>query len=280
MNILSWNIQATKGCDDVYNPARIIDQIKDTGNLDVICLQEVARHIPSLGSEDQLTLISSQFPTYAVVWAPGFSVPGIAGQCSEFGNLTLIKKTLLRNSRVHSLPSPKVEEPQIPRTMAESIVAVGDTVLALFNTHLAFHSSVERVSQIRAITRLRDQVLSKSDADSRRERSGIFGYVDHVDSVLLCGDLNISLTSNEYAEQIRDQQWLDCWERQPGVAENDFPSRQPTCGCFDRTQWQQGPHVRDYFLATSNIAQAVTRVSVDVNTDASDHQPVLLELAL
>ena len=45
-------------------------------------------------------------------------------------------------------------------------------------------------------------------------------------------------------------------------------------------QWPQGAHTRDYFLATENIASKTIQVEVDVNTDASDHQPVLLEIAL
>ncbi len=127
MKILTWNIQATKGCDGFFDTSRIIAEILKFGPVDVICLQEVARHIPSLGSEDQVAHFSKQFSDFDTQWAPGFSVPDESGARSEFGNLTLVRKPLLKNARVHNLPSPLIADLQIPRTMAEVVVGGKDT---------------------------------------------------------------------------------------------------------------------------------------------------------
>ena len=277
MNILTWNIQATKGCDDLYDVNRIIEVIKHYGDLDVICLQELARNIPSLNSNDQPTLIANQFAGYELIWAPGFSVPDQSGNRSEFGNLTLVKQALLKNARTHMLASPFVEEVQMPRTMAEVVIDTGHYEFAIFNTHLAFHSMLEQVAQLSDLTHLRDQITSKANGTNNIQADGPYIYNNSIQGVILCGDLNIDSESSEFKTHIIDEQWVDCWDMQDyeGTLE-----RQPTCGCFDSDQWAQGPHVRDYFLATDAIAKKTTKLSVNIETDASDHQPLLLEIDL
>ncbi|MEE9333284.1 MAG: endonuclease/exonuclease/phosphatase family protein [Granulosicoccaceae bacterium] len=277
MKILTWNIQATQGCDGNYDKNRTIERIKNFGDLDVICLQEVARNIPSLNANDQLALIAKQFTGFEVIWAPGFSVPDAAGIRCEFGNLTLVKKPLLKNARTHILASPAVGEVQMTRTMAEVIVDAGERGIAIFNTHLAFHSMLEQVAQLNDLTHLRDQIISKINKTNDARASGPYIYADSAEGVLLCGDLNIDSDSDEFKTHIINEQWYDCWDMQ---IRHENLERQPTCGCFDSVQWPQGPHVRDYFLATEATARKTTNVTVDVETDASDHQPVLLDIDL
>ena len=268
------------GCDNRFDATRIVNRIKAFGDLDIICLQEVSRYIPDLNSDDQLELIGSQFPGYEHVWAPGFSVPDGQGRRLEFGNLTLVKPNLLVYSQVHSLPSPPVKTLQMPRTMAEAIVTIGDKQLAVFNTHLAFHSSEEQIAQITELTRLRDQLVAKSEAPTADEAAGPYTYLPSSNSIILCGDLNVDADGELFTDHISAKNWIDCWTVQSRFDTERIPERQPTCGCFDHAQWPQGPHVRDFFLATENIASRTIRVEVDVETNASDHQPVILEISL
>ena len=51
-----------------------------------------------------------------------------------------------------------------------------------------------------------------------------------------------------------------------------------TCGIFDLKQWKKGPHCRDYFFLSHSLAQKINQVSVNTETDASDHQPIRLVL--
>lgn len=280
MKILTWNIQATKGCDGIFSPSRIISDIKNFGDLDVICLQEVARHIPTLGSTDQLSDIAQQFSDYYTHWAAGFSVPNTVGKPSEFGNLTLVRKPLLKNARVHNLPSPATKELQLPRTMAEVVVIGKQFDIAIFNAHLAFHSSKERIEQLKALNHLRDQIMTKTNLPQRPDASGPFVYGDTSQAVILCGDLNVSSDSSEFNEHISSKNWSDCWDMQLNTVGSARNVRQPTCGCYDRIQWPEGPHIRDYFLVTQNIAQKTNSVKVNVDTSASDHQPVFLDIAI
>ncbi len=59
MRILSWNVQYGKSPGHGSNFLRTLDYIKSLGEFDVICLQEVARHMVDYclpGQEDQLQL--------------------------------------------------------------------------------------------------------------------------------------------------------------------------------------------------------------------------------
>lgn len=70
-SILTWNIQCGLGCDAAHDLERIAGQIKNNGDPDVICLQEVVRFMPELDagrSEDQVALLSGLFPGFAVMY--------------------------------------------------------------------------------------------------------------------------------------------------------------------------------------------------------------------
>ena len=51
----------------------------------------------------------------------------------------------------------------------------------------------------------------------------------------------------------------------------------PTCGIFDHDQWPMGAHCRDYFFLTDGLRRSLGRLVVDTSTNASDHQPLMLE---
>ena len=279
MNILSWNIQATKGVDGRFDVMRIAELIKAYGDLDIICLQEISRHIPDQNNDDQLALIGGLFSNHKAVWAPGFTVLDGDQRESQFGNVSLVKPSLLKKAQVHSLPSPVVDTLQMPRTMVELLIESNDHRFTLFNTHLAFHSETEIASQLRALTSLRDERIAKSRQKTPSGLHGPYAYSAPSEEVILCGDLNVDANSELYDKEVARQGWIDCWEMQSTSA-NKANGRPPTCGCFDAEQWPQGPHVRDYFLATSGIASKTKKVEVNVETDASDHQPVFIELTL
>ena len=55
--------------------------------------------------------------------------------------------------------------------------------------------------------------------------------------------------------------------------------RDATCGIFDRNQWEEGPHCRDYFFVSNNFAHRLDSITVNLTNRASDHQPVLLTIS-
>ncbi len=280
VKIVSWNIQATKGCDDRYDFQRIVDAINDFGDVDVICLQEVSRHIEVYNGDDQMQRFAQSYPEFESLWAAGFSTPNVDRTRSEFGNLTLVKKPLLVDARLHCLPHPHVDARQIPRTMVEAVVRQQDFTFTIFNTHLAYHSDAERVAQLKTLAELRDEAMSHLANDPQYNAAGAFRHPPASEGVLLCGDLNVDLKSDEFSEHVLGRDWLDCWDAQFATNPDSRSARSPTCGCFDTQLWSQGAHVRDFFLATEAVAAKTGRVVVNTDTDASDHQPLLMEVAL
>ena len=67
---------------------------------------------------------------------------------------------------------------------------------------------------------------------------------------------------------------LDAWRLLQGARPHD-----PTCGIFDREQWKEGPHCRDFFFVTEDLAERVSELEVNLTSAASDHQPLRLRLA-
>jgi len=66
--------------------------------------------------------------------------------------------------------------------------------------------------------------------------------------------------------------YVDSWEiMYPGAP------HAPTLGVFDREQWPE-PQACDFIFVTGDLAHRVREVRVNSDTDASDHQPVLLSL--
>ena len=106
-----------------------------------------------------------------------------------------------------------------------------------------------------------------------------FAALEETDLTVFCGDFNLSVDSEDYqilttsAEEPAESILLDCWR----LANPNLPHA-PTCGIFDRVQWSEGPHCRDFFFASTALASHVDEMVVDTKTDASDHQPFMLTL--
>ncbi|WP_417598271.1 endonuclease/exonuclease/phosphatase family protein [Oceanospirillum sp.] len=277
MRILSWNIQSTKGCDDVFDSERIIRDIKAFGELDAICLQEVARYIEPYSNNDQKKIFEEAFANYHSAWAPGFSRPLDAQRRQEFGNLTLVKHGTLLDQRSHQLPMPCVRPAiQIPRTLVETVIRYHDSSITLLSTHLAYHSALESQQQLDYLANLKAQILGHASPlltpnpeifDQDAYHSAEKGH-----HVLLCGDLNVALDSPSYLQLTQTDGWLDC------ATLSTNKTRQPTCGVHDQALWPEGPHTRDYFLCSATLQNLIDTFEVNTETMASDHQPICLTL--
>ncbi len=279
MRILSWNAQYGQSANNGSNFLRTLDYAKSLGEFDVICLQELARNMEGCcqpGQEDQLKLAQQHFNDYSLVWGSGFSWPSAGVDPltrQEFGNLTLVKSNLL-DYRVHQLPYPAVPgKLQTPRVAIETIVASKIGPLSIVNTHLAYHDSNETQLQLIHLNQLELERIAHLKSP-KTLGPGCFQAGFSGAARLLCGDFNFEPESSHYEYQI-NQNWIDSWK----LVCADKP--QPwTCGIFDKQQWQQGPHCRDYFWLSSELASTDIKVSVDTSTDLSDHQPIIIEIDL
>lgn len=274
MKIQSWNIQSTLGCDGIFNGQRIVDTLNKQGISDVICLQEISRNFHEYGDNDQLAFFTEAYPDHEAVWGTGFSWKFDGKKRKEFGNLTLVKRKLLEDFRIHPLPNPSAQGTyQMPRTVVEVRLSWKGSMLSIFNTHLAFHSLQERSAQIQHISHLKNQGLKRLNSASQEEGIGAYQVQAEPENFIFCGDLNLTQQSEQYTKIINQGEWMDCWTSlYPKVP------HEPTCGVYDNQQWNEGPNCRDFFFATPSLAQHLISMLVDLETNASDHQPIILEL--
>ncbi len=277
MRLLSWNVQYGKSPNKGSDFTRTLDYIKSLGEFDVICLQELARHMPNyctLGQADQLQLSQQSFPGYRLIWGSGFSWPSTSDNRfdrQEFGNLTLIKNDLL-DYKVHQLPQPAVPgKLQMPRVAIDTCIDSSIGPLSIINTHLAFHDSNEVQQQLGHLQAIEQDRLAHLQYP-KAAGPGSFqeGYL--ASARILCGDFNFAPEFPHYQYQLNSG-WIDTWK----LCCPDAP--QPsTCGIFDQVQWAQGGHCRDYFWLSKELASRKVGASVDSDTDLSDHQPIILEI--
>ena len=70
MRLLTWNIQWGRGADGRVDLARTVAAIRAAGEVDVICLQEVACNFPGLGDRKSNRMSTSMAHVWGVVYHP------------------------------------------------------------------------------------------------------------------------------------------------------------------------------------------------------------------
>jgi endonuclease/exonuclease/phosphatase family metal-dependent hydrolase len=263
MRLLSWNVQWCRGLDGVVDPARIAAEARRV-DADVICLQEVAANFPELpGSqgEDQPHILMHALPEYEGCLVSGVDLPAKNGRRSRFGNVILSRFKVGRVLR-HSLPWPAADVPSMPRTAVEAVVAAPFGPLRIVTTHLEYYSGAHRIVQMK---RLRE-ICSEGSAGGKEE--GAFRPMPWPKDVIVCGDFNMPPE-----DPLLDGFLVDAWRAlHPG---------KPHPLTFHVHEQMEGesPYCCDYVFVTKDLAPRLRSIRVDGANRASDHQPVIVELA-
>jgi endonuclease/exonuclease/phosphatase family metal-dependent hydrolase len=111
------------------------------------------------------------------------------------------------------------------------------------------------------------------------ESGGPFQNKVHTTRAILCGDFNFETSDPEYnLIQSADApagatRLMDAWPLLHGTQQ----PHDPTFRLFD-SRYGPLPICCDFVFVSSDLQSQITRMSVDLKTRASDHQPVLLEL--
>ena len=283
IRILSWNIQNGKGVDGRVSLDRIATVIRDMGPADVICLQEVSRGLDlgtDAGAPDQVEALAHRFPEYEVAFGAGVDTRDPSGGPRwQFGNLLLSRQPLLSVFH-HVLPRPaEGGRRHMTRAATEVVVTLGRGTLRIVNLHLEFHSERQRIAQIERLRAMQAEAIDESLDPPATVLSGPYAQERRPREAIYCGDFNMDVDSAAYSrflDPIGDdpQPFSDAWRAV-------FPDRShaPTCGIHDRDQWPQGPHCRDFFFVAGLASNDMRAVHVNTETDASDHQPLVLELS-
>ena len=280
MKLITWNIQWCRGCDGRVDPARIARVAREMADFDVLCLQEVASNYPDLAGssgENQFEALAGLFPRYTVVKGIATDVPAPQGDRREFGNAIVTRLPILQAFR-RLLPWPA--DPSASSMQRAALEVVLDTPsgsVRVTTTHLEYYSAKQRAAQVEALRGLQIEAAGHAAAPAPA-KEGPFRTVPRPASAILTADFNFP---PEDALHARLQSPLapgvpayrDAWQlRHPGRV------HAPTIGVHDKEQWPGPPLAFDFIFVTEDLAHRVEDVVVDSQTDASDHQPVLLEL--
>jgi endonuclease/exonuclease/phosphatase family metal-dependent hydrolase len=163
------------------------------------------------------------------------------------------------------------------RLALEAIIDAPWGPLRVISTHLEYYSRPQRMAQVDALRRLHEEACGHAHAPrpDAEEVGSPFSPLPRPASAVICGDLNFQ---PEYPEHARmkapfasgEPAFYDAWEvAHPGVV------HAPTVGVHETSL---PTSCFDFVFVTADLAPRVRKVEVNSATEASDHQPVLLEL--
>jgi endonuclease/exonuclease/phosphatase family metal-dependent hydrolase len=283
MKLITWNIQWGRGADGIVDLRRVVAHARRFADFDVLCLQEVSsghHHLAGCDGSDQFDQLAALLPGFEPVAGVATDVPGTPATRRRFGNMLFSRLPVLQVFR-HLLPWPV--EAGVMSMQRVAIEATLDTPLGLLRvttTHLAYYSACQRAAQI---DRLRE-LHREATAHARVARPGMasdgpFESVPRAASAMLVGDFNCRPDGPELARLLAPidpatPAYCDAWN----VAHPGEPHA-PTVGLHDKAQWPGPPFTFDFACVSADLVKRVRDVRVDAVTNASDHQPLLLELA-
>jgi endonuclease/exonuclease/phosphatase family metal-dependent hydrolase len=282
MQLVTWNIQWSRGVDGRVDPARIVSAARELGDFDVLCLQEVAANFPGLAGssgENQFELFAELLPDFTAVPVAGVDVRADNGGRAAFGNMILSRYPVLRVLR-HQLPWPV--DPRVismPRVLLEVTLAAPSGALRVMTTHLEYYSGLQRRAQIEAIRAIHAQACAQAMHSRAHGRIGsTYQSFEQPTRTILTGDFNFRPEDPLHA---RLQETIDAGTPRLVDTWTHLHPGQPhpyNVGLYDREQWPEA-FTCDFIFASEDLLPSVRAFRVDSATQASDHQPQLLELA-
>jgi len=282
MILITWNIQWGRGIDLKVDLLRIARTAREFADFDVLCLQEVAVNFPGLGgsgSENQVEELSCALPGYAAHYGIATDVDDGRGGRSRFGNLVLSRLPVIQVFR-HLLPWPAdPTAPSMQRIAVEAVVQARWGPLRVMTTHLEYYSAMQRMAQVEALRRLHEEACGHAALPRPSGDPGEpFAALPRPSSAILTGDFNFKPDAPEHQRMISTfgaavPRLMDAWQ----IAHPKQPHAH-TVGLYENG-WAEHPYCCDFVFVTGDLASRVRAVIVDTQTQASDHQPVLVELA-
>jgi endonuclease/exonuclease/phosphatase family metal-dependent hydrolase len=263
----------------------VVAAAKALVDFDVLCLQEIADNFPHprlAGNTDcdQFEVLAALLPGYTAI--PGIAVdhPAEPGRRRRFGNLVL-SRFPVRQAYRHLLPSPvDAGVNGMPRVAVEAVVAAPFGELRVITTHLEYYSQRQRSAQVEALRSIYAEGCGHAREGAIVDTTGgPFHTFLRPAATIITGDFNLEPTDplhRRMSAPFSDgtPTLVDAWERaNPGVAhpatfkiyEKEVPG-EPELHC-------------DFIFVSEGLAARIADVRVDRETQAADHQPVILTLS-
>ncbi|RDU95367.1 endonuclease/exonuclease/phosphatase family protein [Trinickia dinghuensis] len=283
MKLVSWNVQWGRDAQGRVDLGRTIETAKRLADFDILCMQEITRGfgvLPGGPGPDQFDEIARALPGFTVLCAIGADLPPLDGSRHrrQFGNAIA---TRLRVSQVirHSLPWPAdAASPSMQRVALEAVVETKRGALRIIVTHLEFYSLKQRLAQTDELRRMQLEAADHAAHPAPAENAaGPFAATSRPVSAIVCGDFNSEFGSEAYRAFVSPlpgaPSFIDAWTTlHPGA------TPPPTAGVYDTAQWSSGPITCDFVFVTEDLRGRLRSCDIDGTTQASDHQPIVLEL--
>jgi endonuclease/exonuclease/phosphatase family metal-dependent hydrolase len=280
VKLVSWNTQWCRGNDGVVSPARIVEVARDLADFDVLCLQEISVNYPGLQGNpghDQPALLRELLPGFQLFFGAAVDEFDADGRRQQFGNLVATRLPVAQVQH-HPLPYPADGGVRSMPRMC-TVVTLRDPELGplrVMTTHLEFYSAPQRLAQSHALRELHAQACAQAAAPPRIDEDGSpFRPKLHTADAILCGDFNLQAHEPGYgaitAAFAQGRLW-DSWR----VLRGDAP-HPPTFLLYDR-EYGPDPIACDFVFVSDGLKERLRDIAVDTVTQASDHQPVAVEL--
>ncbi|MHB2166197.1 endonuclease/exonuclease/phosphatase family protein [Alsobacter sp. R-9] len=279
MKLLQWNIQWGLGVDGRCDLARIAAEVRRMGDPDVVCLQELSDGMPDLKDNDggdQFAAMAALFPGFAAIDGVAVDVPPLqaGGRRRRFGNMILSRLPVGQVMR-YLLPWEADATPNMPRVMIEATLMAPSGPVRVMTTHLEWSSVKLRAAQVQGI-REAHRAACERVATPPSPYYGPFMPQPGTTRAILTGDFNmkdddpvkraIEVPFGPGVPSLRDA-WTVVHPGQP----------HPPSFCIV-DQSHSPPHCCDFVFVSEDLVPNVRGIAYDVDTRASDHQPVLLTL--
>ncbi|MGO4571225.1 endonuclease/exonuclease/phosphatase family protein [Microvirga sp. 2TAF3] len=277
LRIITWNIQWGLGIDGHVDLKRLIDEARDIADFDVLCLQEVSDNFSDLkgnSGANQFSEIAALLPGYSAVEGVALDVPDGAGGRRRFGNMILSRLPVAQVLR-YTLPWEAAPTRNMPRLLLEAVVETPSGPLRVMTTHLEYSAEKLRRAQVEGIREVHRTAFERT-VTMREDGPGTYALFPVAASAVLMGDFNMR-PEDETKKRISDPfdngtpPLVDAWQAAHGSAVHP-----PSFCIFDQTNGP--PHCCDFMFVTEDLAPKIRHIGYDQQSQASDHQPVLLEL--
>ncbi|HKT94363.1 MAG TPA: endonuclease/exonuclease/phosphatase family protein [Paraburkholderia sp.] len=292
MKLVSWNVQWGRDASGVVDLARTVREAQRLADFDVLCLQEITRGfraLPGGPGDDQFAELRALLPGYTVIEAIGADLPaqpdaqgapqGTAPtQRRQFGNALATRLSVAQVFR-HALPWPADSAaPSMQRVALEAVLDAPGGALRVLTTHLEFYSLRQRLAQVDELRRLQQEAADHAAHPAPAENdAGPFARTARPVSAIVCGDFNSAWASEAYTRMLEplagSPAFIDAW-----TALHAGAAPPPTAGVYDTQQWSDGPLACDFVFVTEDLRPRLRSCEIDGATQASDHQPIVLEL--
>ncbi len=277
-SVVSFNTQYSLGADRRFDLTRSVDAVRAA---DIICLQEVERNWRRTNMADQPSDIERLLPDRYAAYGPMLDVDAssvdehgrVINRRRQFGQMTL-SRWPIASSRVVMLP--KVDTGGAPNSWCgalETVIATPGGPVRVVNVHLTDITETNRMTQVWALVHLLNTAPAEGGAwngvSNDPAEADHWQFDDPAppmpDAAVVLGDFN-DVPDSAVVGVMQRAGYRDSWG--PGTATTSgwvtFKTN-PAQGTFHDMRI-------DFVFVNDGIE--VVDATIDVDCDASDHQPV------